>query len=100
MAAIRRASAVIVVGAFVGAPVASFFSPWRVAGRRLGVFGYVLFSLGALFAAGNFYCSFLRVPLLRLRGRALAGIRHVSGIPLFDMLIVPGTRLRSRESTA
>jgi hypothetical protein len=93
MAMIRRACALVIVGGFLGLPVASLLCPWRVADGGLVALGYVLFSLGALIAVSNFYLSFLRVPILRLRGRALSDIRHVSVIPVFGMLIVLGLAL-------
>ena len=45
--------------------------------------GYAFLALGALVALGNFYLSFLRVPLHRLLGR---NVKWVSGFPFVGFL--------------
>lgn len=63
---------------------------WRFAVPYLGI---ALFLLSTLVAATNFSLSFLRVPLLRARGVPPSQIRHVSGLPLVGMLVVPAVYL-------
>lgn len=49
---------------------------------------WIAFALGALLCLTNFYLSFLRYPLYRLRGLPKESYRWVSGIPLFGSLFV------------
>ena len=49
---------------------------------------WILFGLGALLCAINFYLSFLRYPLHRLRGLSKESYHWVSGFPLFGSLFV------------
>ena len=50
--------------------------------------GWILFAIGALICAVNFYTSWVRYPLHRLRGGAPEAYRWVSGIPLVGTLLV------------
>ena len=50
--------------------------------------GWSAFSLGALICLANFYFSFLRYPLHRLRGFQPESYRWVSGIPMLGTLLV------------
>ncbi len=52
------------------------------------VLSWLAFSLGGLVCLTNFYLSFLRYPLHRLRGLPRESYRWVSGIPLFGSLFV------------
>ena len=49
---------------------------------------WIAFPLGALLCLTNFYLSFLRYSLHRLRGLPKELYRSVSGIPLFGSLFV------------
>lgn len=49
---------------------------------------WILFGLGALLCFANFYLSFLRYPLHRLRGLSKESYHWVSGFPLFGSLFV------------
>ena len=49
---------------------------------------WILFGLGSLLCVTNFYLSFLRYPLHRLRGLPDESYRWVSGFPLFGSLFV------------
>jgi hypothetical protein len=49
---------------------------------------WILFGLGALFCLINFYISFLRYPLHRLRGLSKESYHWVSGFPLVGTLCV------------
>ena len=49
---------------------------------------WIAFALGALLCITNFYLSFLRYPLHRLRGLPRESYRWSSGIPLFGSLLV------------
>ena len=49
---------------------------------------WILFGLGSLLCATNFYLSFLRYPLHRLRGLPKESYHRVSGFPLFGSLFV------------
>ncbi len=62
--------------------------------RRLAPkLGYSLFVLGGLGSIINFYLSFLRYPIHRLRHGKDAKYQWVSGMPLFDALLVLGLLL-------
>jgi hypothetical protein len=74
-------------------PLASFFVPWRVVNGAYPLLAYALFGLGGLISLGNFYLSFVRYPLLMLRGRTSEEIEFVSGFPLLGMLVLPGLLL-------
>jgi hypothetical protein len=50
--------------------------------------GWILFGLGAFLCLVNFYLSFLRRPLRRLRGLPDESDRWVSGFPLLGSLLV------------
>jgi hypothetical protein len=52
------------------------------------IFFWVIFGLGALVCLINFYTSFLRYPLHRLRGLPRESFRWVSGFPLVGSLLV------------
>ena len=52
------------------------------------VLSWTAFALGGLLCLTNFYLSFLRYPLHRLRGLSRESYRWVSGIPLFGSLLV------------
>ena len=49
---------------------------------------WIAFGLGALLCLTNFYLSFLRYPLHRLRRLPKESYRWVSGFPLFGSLFV------------
>ena len=49
---------------------------------------WILFGLGALLCVTNFYFSFLRYALRRLRGLPKESYHSVSGFPLFGSLFV------------
>jgi hypothetical protein len=49
---------------------------------------WVALVLGAVLCLTNFYLSFLRYPVHRLRGLPRASYRWESGIPLFGSLLV------------
>jgi len=52
------------------------------------VLAWIAFALGALLCLTNFYPSFLRYPLHRLRGLPKESYRWVSGFPLLGSLLV------------
>lgn len=52
---------------------------------------WLFFTLGALLCGLNFYLSFLRFPIYRLRGHSAESYRWSSGIPLFGSLFVAVT---------
>ncbi len=66
------------------------FSEWRLNFGMLTVFGYCLFGFGGFISIGNFYFSFLRYPIHRLRHGKDAKYQWVSGIPLMGILSVVG----------
>lgn len=49
---------------------------------------YVLLAFGCILSLVNFYLSFLRYPVHRLRGRAADDYRWISGYPLVGSLVV------------
>jgi hypothetical protein len=49
---------------------------------------WIAFGVGGFLCAANFYLSFVRYPLHRLRGGSHESYRWVSGIPLFGSLFV------------
>jgi hypothetical protein len=51
-----------------------------------GLSGAILFALGALISCLNFYASFLRYPVHRLRGGTRENYRWSSGLPLIGSL--------------
>jgi hypothetical protein len=50
--------------------------------------GLVLVALGTIVATLNFYLSFIRGFLYRLRQGATQGYRHISGFPLIGTLLI------------
>ena len=78
-----------VIAPFIVVCLCSFYD-WRVLGGKLATLGYILFALGAIISIMNFYLSFLRYPLHRVRHGKDAEYRWVSGIPLFGILSVIG----------
>lgn len=70
--------------------IASLFVSWRAPVFLLGA---GLFGVAVLVTTLNVYLSLIRVPLLRALGRPPEEIRHVSGIPLVGMCVVPATYL-------
>jgi predicted membrane channel-forming protein YqfA (hemolysin III family) len=52
------------------------------------VIAFVLFGLGTLITFLNFYLSFVRYPLYRLRGGATDEYKWVSGAPLVGSLLL------------
>lgn len=57
-----------------------------------------IFVLGGLISSLNFYLSFLRYPLHRMRGGKSEGYRWVSGIPLLGSFFVAVSLLRFWQS--
>ena len=49
---------------------------------------YALFGLGCLVSLINFYLSFLRYPIFRLRGGAADDYQWVSGLPMIGSLLI------------
>ena len=60
------------------------------------IVAYVLLSFGGLLCVLNFYLSFLRYPLYKLRGKQ-SEYRWVSGIPLFGSVFVAVALVILRE---
>lgn len=54
----------------------------------LRILAFVLFALGGLICLLNFYLSFVRYPLHRLRGRPADTYHWVSGFPLVGTVFV------------
>jgi hypothetical protein len=54
----------------------------------MSVVAWIVFGLGAFLCVTNFYLSFLRYPLHRLRGLSKESYRWVSGFPLVGSLFV------------
>ena len=54
----------------------------------MSTLAWIAFVLGALLSLTNFYLSFLRYPLHRLRGLSKESYRWESGIPVFGSLFV------------
>ncbi len=52
------------------------------------ILAWTAFVLGALLSFFNFYLSFLRYPLHRLRGFPKESFRCASGIPLFGSILL------------
>jgi hypothetical protein len=63
---------------------------WRLFAGKIAFLGYCLFAFGGLVSCINFYLSFLRYPLHRLRGGKKENYRWISGIPLLGILCVAG----------
>ncbi len=63
---------------------------WRILAGRLAFFGYCLFTIGGLISCINFYLSFLRYLVHRLRGGTKEDYSWTSGIPLLGILSVVG----------
>ena len=57
------------------------------------VIAWTAFALGALLCLFNFYLSFLRYPLHRLRGLPEESFRYASGIPLLGSVFVGSSLL-------
>ncbi len=53
--------------------------------------GWVMFGLGATVCVVNFYLSWLRYPLHRVRGGDPRSYQRVSGLPLVGSLLVMGS---------
>jgi len=92
MAIVRKSIAVLLIALLLAIPIGSFFVEWRLFDGRSAVLAYSLFGLGALFCVINLYLSFLRPVVHRLRAQAQP-LRHVSGVPLLGMTILPGLML-------
>ena len=54
----------------------------------MSVFAWIAFGLGAFLCVTNFYLSFLRYTVRRLRGLPRESYRWVSGFPLLGSLFV------------
>src|SRR5690349_19056289 len=52
------------------------------------IVGFAIFGLGALVVWINFYTSFVRYPLHRLRGGTREDFRWVSGLPLVGSILL------------
>jgi len=52
------------------------------------IIAYIIWIVGALFCAINFYTSLLRYPLYMLLGRSKEPFQWVSGVPLLGTLFV------------
>lgn len=57
-------------------------------GNAVTIIGVVLFSLGAFISSLNFYLSWLRYPVHRLRGGTRDEYKWVSGFPLVGSILL------------
>lgn len=75
-------------------PVASFAFDWRLFSGSFVLLGYALVGAGGLISLLNLYLSFVRPMVLRRTGGTEEEAqRHLSGIPMLGMLVLPGLLL-------
>ncbi|MEM7154096.1 MAG: hypothetical protein AAF799_14700 [Myxococcota bacterium] len=88
-----RAAGVATALAVFAIPIASFASDWRLGSGTFALAGYGLIALGGLISLLNLYLWFLRPWLLRRLHQTEEAQRHISGIPMLGMLVLPGLYL-------
>jgi hypothetical protein len=87
-----RLQGLILAGLGLGIPVAvagSFFTDARALDGDRPLMGYSAFATGCIFALLNFYLSWLRPLLHRLRSDGTE-LHHISGVPLLGNVAVLG----------
>jgi len=92
MATSDRVQGLVLLGIGLGIPVVvvgSFFTTLGALRGSLPVVGYTLFALGCVFGLVNFYLSWLRPTVHRLRSDG-TGLPRISGIPLLGNVAVLG----------
>jgi hypothetical protein len=79
--------------AVVGVPVATLLTDARLFGGTHPVVGVIVFIIGALASVLNFYLSWLRFPVHRLRGGTKENFQWISGLPFIGSLTILGVLL-------
>lgn len=88
-----RIAGAIVALAVLAVPLASFAWDWRAWSGRFALGGSLLIGVGGLISVVNLYLSFVRPLLLRRKRANRDAKRHISGVPLLGMLVLPGLYL-------
>lgn len=89
----KRAIGAAIVLAVLAPPIASLALDWRLFQGGFVHLGYALVGVGGLISLLNLYLSILRPLLLQRRRRIGEQERHISGIPMLGMLVLPGLYL-------
>lgn len=82
----------LVALAVLALPIASFAFHGRLFSGGFARLGYVLVGVGGVVSLLNLYLSFLQPMLLQPR-RTEEAERHISGIPMSGMIVLPGLYL-------